>query len=162
MSRGTTANFPKKKESRRGVKEHKKKMSRAYIISDSTFSKEPAGRELVVSGEIGPRVRGSGKGGKASINELEQRENPTRTRKSQEREREEDEMQSGDSDCLAGDMIILSVSVFKEDVALDLNEKERMPEGERGRAVLVHERQSVTRTARGASPFGSSFSSSSS
>lgn len=61
-----------------------------------------------------------GRGGKARINEMEQREKPTKTRKSREREREEDGIRSRNSDCFAGDMIILSVSVFKEDVALDL------------------------------------------
>lgn len=51
---------------------------------------------------------------------MEQREKPTETRKSREREREGDGIRSRNSDCFAGDMIILSVSVFKEDVALDL------------------------------------------
>lgn len=48
------------------------------------------------------------------------RETDKDNRKSREREREEDGIRSRNSDCFAGDMIILSVSVFKEDVALDL------------------------------------------
>lgn len=62
--------------------------------------------------------------------------NKERNRQGRENPRNESERKtkcskSRDSDCLAGDMIILSVSVFKENVASDLNEKERMPEGER-------------------------------
>lgn len=39
------------------------------------------------------------------------------TQEAQQPEREEDRTPNGDSDCFAGDMIILSLSVFKEDVA---------------------------------------------
>lgn len=112
-------------------------LGHAYVISDSTFEKArriPA-IVLVVDRPDSTWLR-EGREGKVRINELEQREKLTRTRKSQElEERKEDGIQNRDSDCFAGDMIILSVSVFKEDVALDpkgLNEEERMARGKRG------------------------------
>lgn len=42
------------------------------------------------------------------------------TQEAQQPEREEDRTPNGDGDCFAGDMIILSLSVFKEDVASTL------------------------------------------
>lgn len=141
-------------------------LGRAYVISDSRFEREPGGYpRSCLWRDRAESTWAKGEGGKIRINgRLEQREKPTGTGKSQEREREEDGMRNRDSDCFAGDMIIFSVSVFKEDVAFGSegpNEKEGMPEGE-GESALVHERQGVTRTARGASPSGSSSSSSSS
>lgn len=150
-SRNERAHKRKQRERGRRMREDSERgLGRAYVISDSTFERggEYLSIVLVLSDEI-ERVR-LRKG--ANLPKQEKRCLGTKRENDEDTKERRKKREMGDGDCFVGDMIILSLNIFKEDVErvgsteLRVRKRECSSEGERDiQAMLVQEKQSVTR-----------------